>query len=78
MFAADNRMILFSTHRFDMVEKVCSRAVILSNGRLAAEHRVSSGRNGDADSLEDLFVRVTKQADFAPVAREILDLIRHP
>ena len=30
MFAASNRMILFSTHRFDMVEKVCSRAVILS------------------------------------------------
>src|SRR5712671_3259464 len=41
LFAADGRMILFSTHRFDMVEKVCSRAVILSRGRVAAEHRVS-------------------------------------
>src|SRR5439155_9554784 len=46
MFAADGRMILFSTHRFDMVEKVCSRAVILSAGRLAAEHRVPDERDG--------------------------------
>ena len=45
MFAASNRMILFSTHRFDMVEKVCSRAVILSKGKLAAEHCVSSARH---------------------------------
>src|SRR5207245_1631615 len=51
MFAAEGRMILFSTHRFDMVEKICSRAVILSNGRVAAEHRVSRDRTGDADSL---------------------------
>ena len=37
LLADDGRMILFSTHRFDMVEKVCSRAVILSRGRVAAE-----------------------------------------
>ena len=76
MFAASGRMILFSTHRFDMVEKVCSRAVILSHGRLAAEHRVSDSRTGDADSLEQLFSRVTEQKDFAPVAREILDVMQ--
>ena len=76
MFAAEGRMILFSTHRFDMVEKVCSRAVILSRGRLAAEHRMSAGRTGDADSLEDLFVRVTAQEDYRPVARAILDVIQ--
>ena len=32
-------MILFSTHRFDMVEKLCSRVVILSSGRMVAEQR---------------------------------------
>ena len=32
LLAADGRMILFSTHRFDMVEKLCSRVVILSSG----------------------------------------------
>jgi len=76
MFAAEGRMILFSTHRFDMVEKVCSRAVILSRGRVAAEHRVSDRRTGDSDSLEKLFVRVTEQEDYRPIAREILDVMQ--
>lgn len=30
LFVAEGRMILFSTHRFDMVEKLCSRVVVLS------------------------------------------------
>jgi ABC-2 type transport system ATP-binding protein len=77
MFAAEGRMILFSTHRFDMVEKVCSRAVILSAGRLAAEHRVRDGRADHPDSLESLFVRVTEQEDYRPVARRILDVMQH-
>src|SRR6516162_2385329 len=48
MFAAEGRMILFSSHRFDMVEKICSRAVILSKGRLVAEHTVSTAHRGDS------------------------------
>ncbi len=69
-------MILFSTHRFDMVEKLCSRVVILSSGRLVAEQR-DCGRSASRErrSLEDTFVRVTQQPDFTPVAREIIDTI---
>jgi ABC-2 type transport system ATP-binding protein len=78
MFAASGRMVLFSTHRFDMVEKLCSRAVILSNGKLVAEHQVSAERRGDTATLEQTFVRVTAQKDFAPVAREILDVMQRP
>lgn len=74
--AADGRMILFSTHRFDMVEKLCSRVVILSSGRLVAEREMGRLEPDGSPSLEDTFVRVTKQADFTPVAREILDTIR--
>jgi ABC-2 type transport system ATP-binding protein len=77
LFAAQGRMILFSTHRFDMVEKVCSRAVILSAGRLVAEHRVSRERDGHSDELEALFVRVTEQEDYRPIARRILDVTQH-
>jgi ABC-2 type transport system ATP-binding protein len=76
MFAAEGRMILFSTHRFDMVEKLCSRAVILSKGRLVAERAIADTRAGESASLEQLFVRVTEQQDFAPVAREILNVMR--
>ena len=75
LFVADGRMILFSTHRFDMVEKLCSRVVILSRGRLVAEERVADFRGQSPRSLEDMFARVTEQEDFTPVAREILDLV---
>jgi len=76
LLAADGRMILFSTHRFDMVEKLCSRVVILSSGRLVAEQAIGPPAGEGAPSLEDTFVRVTRQPDFTPVAREILDTIR--
>ena len=74
LLAARGKMVLFSTHRFDMVEKLCSRVVILSAGRLVAEQRVCDmDRSGG--SLEDIFVRVTEQPDYTPVARQILDTI---
>jgi ABC-2 type transport system ATP-binding protein len=73
--ASAGRMILFSTHRFDMVERLCSRVVILSAGRVAAEAPLSSF-GGDHSTLEETFVRVTRQADYEPVARQILDVIQ--
>ena len=76
MFVAGDRMVLFSTHRFDMVEKLCSRVVILSAGRLVAEQAIGTPIDHGASSLEDTFVRVTQQPDFTPVAREIIETIR--
>ena len=76
LLAADGRMILFSTHRFDMVERLCSRAVILSAGRLVAEHRVADAGQARLTPLEEIFARATDQEDFMPVARQILDVMR--
>jgi ABC-2 type transport system ATP-binding protein len=77
LLAADGRMILFSTHRFDMVEKLCSRVVILSSGRLVAEQDIAkAGAVAGSPSLEETFFHVTRQPDFTPVAREIIDTIR--
>jgi len=76
MFVAENRMVLFSTHRFDMVEQLCTRVVFLSHGRIVAEHDVASLRGGGSSSLEDVFVRATGQNDFTPLARQILDVVQ--
>ena len=57
LFVSGNRMVLFSTHRFDMVEQLCSRVVILSEGRIVAEHDVAALRGAGAPSLEDIFVQ---------------------
>jgi ABC-2 type transport system ATP-binding protein len=75
MLAAEGKMVLFSTHRFDMVERLCSRVVILSSGRIVAEERIADLAREDR-SLEEIFVRATEQPDFEPVARAIIDTIR--
>jgi ABC-2 type transport system ATP-binding protein len=75
LLADQGRMIFFSTHRFDMVEKLCSRVVILSAGRVAIERRVEDFERSGAGSLEDTFVRVTQQADYEPLALKILETI---
>jgi ABC-2 type transport system ATP-binding protein len=72
LFVAKNRMVLFSTHRFDMVEQLCSRVVILSGGHIVAEQEMASFAGARSGSLEEVFVRVTRQEDFAPIARQIL------
>ena len=76
LFAAGGRMVLFSTHRFDMVEQLCSRVVILAAGRIVAEHEVASLRDAGSPSLEEVFVRSTGQDDFTPLARQILSLVQ--
>jgi ABC-2 type transport system ATP-binding protein len=76
LYVADNRMVLFSTHRFDMVEQLCSRVVILSAGRIVAEHDVASLGDRQSPSLEEIFVRVTRQSDFTPLARQILEVVQ--
>ena len=76
MFAASGRMVLFSTHRFDIVEQLCSRVVILSAGRIVADHDVAPLLEPGTESLEDIFVRSTGQSDFTPVARQILDVMQ--
>jgi ABC-2 type transport system ATP-binding protein len=76
LFAADNRMVFFSTHRFDMVEQLCSRVVILSEGHIVAEHDVASLMTEHSPSLEEVFIRATRQDDFTPVARQILEVMQ--
>jgi len=76
LFAANDRMVLFSTHRFDIVQQLCSRVLILARGRIAAQHEVASFRDAAMPSLEDVFVRAMGQDDFTPVARQILDVMQ--
>lgn len=75
MLADDGRMIFFSTHRFDMVERLCSRVIVLSSGRIALERQTAAFDRDGPDSLEATFARTTQQPDFAPLAREILGTI---
>jgi ABC-2 type transport system ATP-binding protein len=75
VLAAEGRMILFSTHRFDMAARLCSRVLMLSAGRVVHETTIADLPAPAADALEAIFVKVTEQADYHPMAREIFDVI---
>ena len=77
LLSAQGRMVLFSSHRLDVVQRVCSRVVILSHGRIVAEERVR-GPAGEhsVQSLEDVFIAVTAPEDYSAQAREIFDVVR--
>jgi ABC-2 type transport system ATP-binding protein len=77
LFVGEGRMILFSSHRLDVVEQICSRVVILRSGRIVAEDHVSGLRAAlSAPSLEDVFARVTQLDDYTDVASQILAVTR--
>jgi len=77
LFVREGRMILFSSHRLDVVEQICSRVVILREGRVVAGDRVDRLREALAmPSLEDVFATVTQQADYSGLASKILDVAR--
>jgi ABC-2 type transport system ATP-binding protein len=73
--AAQGRMILFSSHRLDVVEKVCERVVILHHGKVVADDRVATLRTTRSATLEDVFAEVTRQENPAATARQIVDVV---
>jgi ABC-2 type transport system ATP-binding protein len=76
-FVRDGRMVLFSSHRLDVVEQLCSRVVILYAGRVVAEDSVKQLRESQtSNSLEEVFARVTRQEDYTSVAENILEVVR--
>ena len=77
LFVSDGRMILFSSHRLDVVEQICGRVMILREGRVVAEERITRQRGSfEGSSLEEVFARVTRQEDYTSMAQEILQVVR--
>jgi len=60
--AAAGTTVVFSTHLIDQVERLCSHAAIIREGRLVASGTLAelrAGPDGVARSLEDVFVERT-------------------
>lgn len=71
--ASQGRTILFCSHILEVVERVCSRIVIINEGREIAggtteELRASVG----ADTLEEAFSKLTGVRDVGQVATDLL------
>jgi ABC-2 type transport system ATP-binding protein len=74
--ASQGRTILFCSHILEVVERVCSRIVIVSEGRQIAEGTAASIRHAaGAASLEEAFSRLTGVRDVGQVAADLLSAL---
>ncbi|MEO7143542.1 MAG: ABC transporter ATP-binding protein [Bryobacteraceae bacterium] len=75
--AAGGKMILYSSHVLEVVEKVCSSVVILRKGKIVAHDAVEHLRDlMRQPSLEGVFSQLTEQEDPARIVTGILAAIR--
>jgi ABC-2 type transport system ATP-binding protein len=74
--AASGRIVIYSSHELEMVEKVCSEVLILREGRVAAHATTAALREQvHAASLEDAFRALVFTTDVDAVAGEIVEAI---
>jgi ABC-2 type transport system ATP-binding protein len=75
--ANEGKMILYSSHVLEVVEKVCSEVVILHRGRVLAYDSVARLRDLRAStSLEDVFSQLVMQEDVGAVASQMIAVMR--
>lgn len=75
-FAVRGKVVLFSSHELETVERVCSHVVILHRGKIVADDAIERLRTLMAlPTLEKIFSQLAVEQDTAAVSREIADLI---
>ena len=73
----EGKMILYSSHVLEVVEKVCTSVLILRKGSAVAHDRVERLRDLlSQPSLEAVFTQLTQQEDPERVVSEIIGAIR--
>jgi ABC-2 type transport system ATP-binding protein len=75
--AADGKIVVYSSHILEIVERVCSRVVILHEGRVVADDSVASLRTlEDSRSLEAVFRRLVASENIESQAAALADAMR--
>jgi ABC-2 type transport system ATP-binding protein len=74
--AARGKAILYTSHLLDIVERLCTRVVVLHEGRVVADDSVNQLRTTLASSsLEQVFAHLVLRHDPERVARDIADVV---
>jgi ABC-2 type transport system ATP-binding protein len=74
--AARGKAILYISHVLEIVEKVCTKVIVIYKGRIMAEDSVGALRDlMQLPSLEEIFAQLVEQEDMEDVAREIVGAI---
>src|SRR5437879_2877527 len=74
--ARRGKVVLFSSHEMETVERVSSHVVILHRGKVVADDSIARLRTLMAlPTLEEIFSQLAVEQDTAAISREIADVI---
>ena len=74
--AAQGRTIFFCSHVLEVVERVCTRIVIIDRGRVIADGTAAAiAAATGASTLEQAFVALTGTRDAAQVTHDLLEAL---
>ena len=75
--AARGKVVLFSSHELETVERICSHIVILHRGKIVANDSIEHLRTLMAlPTLEGIFSQLAVEQDTLTTSRDIADLIQ--
>ncbi len=71
--AAQGKAILYISHVLEVVELVCSRVIVLTNGKIVADGPPAElVQQMQAGNLENVFAQLVQQQDTKSIAREMV------
>jgi ABC-2 type transport system ATP-binding protein len=74
--AARGKVVLFSSHELETVERVCSHIVILHKGRVVANDSIVQLRAlMSLPTLEGIFSQLAVEQDTASITKQIVELM---
>ncbi|HEY6407486.1 MAG TPA: hypothetical protein VIY29_08465, partial [Ktedonobacteraceae bacterium] len=74
--ARRGKVVLFSSHELETVERICSHIIILHRAKIVADDSIESLRAlMESPTLEGIFAQLAVEQDSATISREIADLI---
>jgi ABC-2 type transport system ATP-binding protein len=77
--AAGGKAVLYISHVLEIVEQICDRVVVISQGRIVADAPpVDLTRLMELPSLEKVFAQLVRQQDTRSAAREMVEVMRIP
>jgi len=73
----EGKIIFYCSHILEVVEKICSRVIIIHKGKIVADDSVDNLRNlMKLPSLEQIFGQLVFQEDTKAIAQNIINVIK--
>lgn len=75
--AKEGKIVIYSSHILEIVEKICSRVIFIHKGCVVADDSVNNLRDlMKLPSLEDIFGQLVEQVDTEDIARGVVDVMK--